>query len=268
LPQTIIYHNSTIAYQIFGTGKELLIAFHGYGKDAQSLKVLEKQCSKKFTILSIDLFFHGFSEWKEPKEPTQKDWKAIIIQLLAVFNNPAKFSVFGYSIGGQAATCTAWLFKEQINTLWLMAATGVGNDGWYHLAVNTNLGNSLFKKFIAAPNFILSPLKWFTVLRIFSPAYKAFIERKIDTEEKRALLYKRWMVLKNFGVYSSKLKNSLNKNNSTVLLVYGKKDTVVTPQAGKLFAKGIRNITLLLPNEGHHILTDEVLKEAFLKFKL
>ena len=70
------------------------------------------------------------------------------------------------------------------------------------------------------------------------------------------------MVLKHFGVYTNKLKATLNNNNSKVLLIYGRKDVVVKPSAGKLFAKGITNVDLLLPFEGHHILTDKVLGNA------
>lgn len=262
MSQKLTYKNSTLKYQLFGNGKEYLLAFHGYGKDATSLQVLEKHCGDKYTIVSIDIPFHGGSEWNEEKDLTKKEWKSFIILLLQELGNPPKFSIFGYSIGGQAATCTAWLFKEQINTLWLMAATGVGDDGWYHLAVNTQIGETLFRQFITKPNFILFPLKWLTALRFFTPAYKAFIERKIDTEEKRELLYQRWMVLKHFGVYTDKLKKQLNTNNTKVLLVYGRKDVVIKSSAGKLFAKGIENVELLLPFEGHHILTEKVLKKA------
>lgn len=262
MPQTITYQNSTLSFETYGIGKELLLAFHGYGKDASSLKVLEEYCGNRFTIVSIDIFYHGNSTWKEEKEPTQKHWKEIITLLLEKLNCTEKFSVFGYSIGGQLATCTAWLFQQHINTLWLIAATGIGNDGWYHLAVNTQIGNLLFKRFVNRPAFISVPLKWLTKLGIFTQAYKAFIERKIDTKEKRDLLYKRWMVLRNFGVYTNKLKKALNANNCSVILVYGKKDQVVKYKAGKRFAKNISNVNLLLPNEGHHLLTDAVLSET------
>lgn len=262
MPQTITYKNSTLSYELYGSGNEYLLAFHGYGKDAQSLQVLEKYCGKKFTIVSIELPFHGGSQWNEEHELTQKEWKTVLDLLLEKVGSPQKFSVFGYSIGGQAATCTAWLYKEQINTLWLMAATGVGKDVWYHIAVNSQTGSSLFKRFVTQPGFILKPLKWFSALGIFSSAYKAFIERKIDSKEKRVLLYKRWMALKHFGVYTDNLKKELNKNNVKVLLMYGKQDVVVKPSWGAKFAKGIKNVTLLQPNEGHHILTDEVLEQA------
>ncbi len=262
MPQILTYQNSTLSFETYGTGKELLLAFHGYGKDAKSLEVLKEYCGNRFTIVSIDIFYHGNSIWNEEQEPTQKQWKHIVSLLLEQLNCTEKFSVFGYSIGGQLATCTAWLFKERINTLWLIAATGIGNDGWYHLAVNTNVGNLLFKRFVNHPGFILSPLKWLTGMSIFKQSYKAFIERKIDTKEKRSLLYKRWMVLKNFGVYTDKLKKALNTNNCKVVLVYGKKDQVVKYKAGKRFAKNISNVNLLLPNEGHYLLTDDVLSET------
>ncbi len=262
MQHTISYKNSTIAYQLFGTGKETLLAFHGYGKEASSLAILAYHVGSKYTIVSVDVFFHGDSVWAETQAPAIDDWQAIINILLEAVGSPPKFSVYGYSIGGQVATCTAWLFAEKINTLWLMAATGIGNDGFYYMAVNTSLGNQLFKTFIKKPKLITHPLHWLTVLKIVPKNLEAFVQRKIDTLEKRELLYQRWNVLKNFGVYTDKLKKQLNANKSNVLLVYGKTDAVVNYKAAKRFAKGINNIALLLPDIGHHLITDEVLQEA------
>lgn len=262
MQHSISYKNSSIAYQLFGIGEETLLAFHGYGKEASSLAILANHVGSKYTIVSVDIFFHGNSTWTEPQAPTPEDWKAIISLLLDEVKAPQKFSVYGYSIGGQVATCTAWLFAERINTLWLMAATGIGNDGFYYLAVNTSLGNQLFKSFVKKPKLITRPLRWLTTLKIVSKNLETFTLRKIDTLEKRELLYQRWNVLKNFGVYTDKLKKQLNANNSRVLLVYGKTDAVVSYKAAKQFAKGIEAVTLLLPDIGHHLITDEVLKEA------
>lgn len=259
---TIAYKNATVAYQVFGTGKETLLAFHGYGKEASSLAILANHVGSKFTIVSVDIFFHGDSIWADESAPSQDDWKAIVDLLLEAVDSPPKFSVFGYSIGGQVATCTAWLFGERINTLWLMAATGIGNDGFYYMAVNTAMGNQVFKAFVKKQKLISRPLHWLTTLKILPKNLEVFVNRKIDTPEKRELLYQRWQVLKNFGVYTNQLKKRLNANNSHTLLVYGKTDAVVKHKAAKRFAKGINNVTLLLPDIGHHLITDEIVKEA------
>lgn len=262
MQHTIAYKNATVAYQVFGTGKETLLAFHGYGKEASSLAILANYVGNKYTVVSVDIFFHGNSVWTDTNAPSQDDWKAIVDLLLEAVGTPPKFSVFGYSIGGQVATCTTWLFAERINTIWLMAATGIGNDGFYYMAVNTSLGDQVFKAFVKKPTLITRPLHWLTTLKIVPKNLEPFVLRKIDTQEKRELLYQRWNVLKNFGVYTNKLKKQLNANKSHVLLIYGKTDAVVNHKAAKRFAKGINAVTLLLPEIGHHLITDEVLKEA------
>lgn len=262
MQQTLTYKNFTLSYQTFGNGKEYLLAFHGYGKEASSLQILTQYVGEKYTIVSIDVFFHGGSEWKETNAPTQTDWKNIITLLLEAIGNPQQFSVFGYSIGGQVATFTAWLFGPRINTLWLMAATGIGSDGFYYIAVNTAIGNQLFKTFVSSPKLITRPLHWLVALRILPKNLEPFVTRKIDTPEKRQQLYQRWQVLKNFGVYTNKLKQQLNKHNTRVVLVYGKEDAVVKHKTGVAFAKGLKNAKLLLPQIGHHLFTDDVLKET------
>jgi pimeloyl-ACP methyl ester carboxylesterase len=254
LPHLIKYLHSTVSYQVFGNGPQLLLAFPGYGKEATSLQILGNYFSDKFTIISIDVFFHGQSVWKGDKPPEERDWRAIIQEILKENGNPQTFSIFGYSIGGRVATYTAYLFSDRITTLWLTAATGIGHDGFYKFAVNTRLGNALFKHFVKKPRVV------FGLISMLGETLQGFIKRKIDTFEKRDILYKRWQVLKNFNAPTKLLKAQLIENDTHVLLVYGKKDTVVSYKTAKQFAKGLDNVNLLLPDAGHHLFDDKTME--------
>jgi pimeloyl-ACP methyl ester carboxylesterase len=254
LPHLIKYLHSTVSYEVYGTGPQLLLAFPGYGKEASSLQILSDYFNHEFTIISIDVFFHGQSVWKEENPPVEKDWRTIIQEILKENGNPKEFSVFGYSIGGRVATYTAYLFSNQIDTLWLTAATGIGYDGFYNFAVNTRLGNAFFKRFVKKPGLI------FGLIKVLNETMQGFIKRKIDTYEKRELLYKRWRVLKNFNAPTKLLKARLIENGTHVLLVYGKKDTVVSYKTAKEFAKGLDNVNLLLPDAGHHLFDDKTME--------
>jgi len=259
LSQLITYKNSTISYTVYGNGPGYLLAFHGYGKTAESLSILGYRYGKKYTVISIDIFGHGNSVWNETGQPSKSDWKNCIELVLVRFNIRDKFSVFGYSIGGRPAVLTAFLFKEKVNLLWLMAATGIGGDGFYNFTVNTGAGRSLFKLFVNKPGFAIKPIKFLNSFKIIPDSLIGFVFRKIDTEEKRSLLYQRWMLLRHFGVNKKQLKKVLNSHAVKTLLVFGKKDTVVNYKTAAGFVKGLTNGKLLLPDTGHYILTDEVL---------
>lgn len=254
MSHSIKYKASIVSYQVFGSGNELLLAFPGYGKDAASLSILGDTFGNRFKVISIDVFYHGLSTWEESQLPNADDWKQIVTAILAENGNPQKFSVFGYSIGGRVATFTAFHFAERVNLLWLAAATGIGNEGFYTFAVGTSLGNFMFSRFVNRPTPI------FAFAKLLGSTLQGFIMRKIDTFEKRNLLYKRWRVLKNFSCSKNQLQQRLNANGCRVVLLYGKKDVVVNYKAAIAFAQKLNHPILLLPDAGHHLLDNTTLE--------
>lgn len=252
--RSIKYKASIVSYQVFGSGNELLLAFPGYGKDAASLSILGDTFGNRFKVISVDVFYHGLSTWEERQLPTADDWKQIVTAILFENGNPQKFSVFGYSIGGRVATFTAFHFAERVNLLWLAAATGIGNEGFYKFAVGTQFGNFMFSRFVNRPTPI------FAFAKLLGSTLQGFIMRKIDTFEKRNHLYKRWRVLKNFGCSKKQLQQRLNANGCQVVLLYGKKDVVVSYKDAVRFAKKLSQPTLLLPDAGHHLLDSKTLE--------
>lgn len=256
----IHYKNSTLSYIVYGSGAELLLAFHGNGKNAASLQILEPYFGDRFTIVSIDIFYHGHSEWKEKNAPAKQEWKEMVELILARFGNPAKFSVFGYSIGGQLAVCTTYLFPTRIHTLWLTASTGIDGDMFYNFAVNTSIGRFFLNGFVQKPGIILGLLSLLKNTRLISGGLSTFAYRKIDTEEKRNLLYHRWMVLRHQSVSPSQLKQLIRTHTIQTVLLFGKNDKVINHKTAIKFAKNLPNTLLLLPEVGHNILDDKTME--------
>ena len=46
-------------YQLYGVGEHLLIAFHGFGEDSSVFAKWEAILGETFTIIAVDLPFHG-----------------------------------------------------------------------------------------------------------------------------------------------------------------------------------------------------------------
>src|SRR3954467_15480937 len=59
------HKNSTIHYRQFGNGPKLLFCFHGYGRESFSFSFLERKLGNIFTIVAIDVPFHGLTEWND-----------------------------------------------------------------------------------------------------------------------------------------------------------------------------------------------------------
>ncbi len=59
------WSQSIIHYSVGGSGDRLLFCFHGYGENAATFSFLEKAIGHLFTIVAIDMPFHGQTDWKE-----------------------------------------------------------------------------------------------------------------------------------------------------------------------------------------------------------
>ena len=74
----LIYKSSQISYYRFGTGPSPVICFHGYGEDARGYAFLEQKAGDRFTFYSLDLPYHGKTEWNEGLNFSQRDLVEII----------------------------------------------------------------------------------------------------------------------------------------------------------------------------------------------
>ena len=109
----ILYKNSRISYYQFGSGSKTAICFHGFGEDGTLYSFLEKYAGDQYTFYSIDLPFHGKTEWNEGMTLTHKDLQQIIAEILRLNNQKQKtlnlkLSLLGFSLGGR--------IREVLNT--------------------------------------------------------------------------------------------------------------------------------------------------------
>jgi pimeloyl-ACP methyl ester carboxylesterase len=57
--------SSRVHYTCWGTGPRVLFAFHGYGESGASFDFLAGALGGAFTVVAIDLPFHGATVWRE-----------------------------------------------------------------------------------------------------------------------------------------------------------------------------------------------------------
>ncbi len=137
----ITYRNSTIAYRRTGSGKEWLFCFHGYGYDGLSFDIFSSLLHKRYTIIAIDLPFHGQTNWQEGLlfEP-----EALVSIIHSIKSPDLKMSLLGYSMGGRVVMQLAQLVPEEINKIVLVAPDGFHKNKWQWLSTQTLAGNRLF----------------------------------------------------------------------------------------------------------------------------
>jgi pimeloyl-ACP methyl ester carboxylesterase len=261
------YKNSRINYYRFGVGPKMVICFHGYGEDAATFGFLEKFIGNQYSLISIDLPFHGKTEWNEGLNFSHKDLAEIINKIPELKNlkpegrNP-KFSLMGFSLGSRIALSLYQVMPEQVEKLILLAPDGLKVNFWYWLATQTWIGNKLFYFTMKHPGWFFSFLKILNKLGLVNTSIFKFVNFYIGDIEVRQLLYQRWIVLRKLKPDINRIKSFIHKNDTKVRLIYGIHDRIILPARGEKFKKGIeKQCSLTVIHSGHQVLYEKHAEE-------
>jgi len=228
-----------IEYQVYGHGEKNIIAFHGYGQDCSVFKKISESLDDGYTFYSINLFYHGQSQWHDSQKTLDKgSWKLIFQELLQTLKID-RFSIMGYSIGGRLLLATLESFCTQIDTLYFLAAEGIRINPFYTLVTHNFIGNQLYQ-FFTSNNHSLEYMM--TLTSPFMPKKaRHFIENHMDTPEKKQKLYNTWMIYKDFYFSEDKISEIINHNSIKTYFFVGKYDQIVRSDQIKPLYKKIKN---------------------------
>src|SRR5882757_6972898 len=149
-----------IHYSRWGTGNKILLCFHGYGESADSFAFLGDALGNEFTILAIDLPFHGRTEWEEGLIFLPDDLLAFLEKITAGLAGAAgRWWLLGYSMGGRVALSLMEKIPEKIGRLVLVAPDGLKMNPWYWLATQNPAGRRLFRWTMRYPGWFFFVLK-------------------------------------------------------------------------------------------------------------
>lgn len=247
----------------FGSGKRLLICFHGFGEDAEKYRALQPSLSEMFTIVAVDLPYHGNSKWQAGELFLQEDLVELIRKILDR-EKQERFSLMGYSLGGKIVLAAVHHFAPQLDVIILAAPDGVMVNSWYNVAVYPEWGRKLFKRFVVKPGVVFTAARVLRFLRVLNNSLYKFLQAQTNTEEKRRKVYNVWMTIKDFEVSLPEVKQLLNRYQVRSYIFIGKYDKVITQAAGEKFAAGLAHCNYVLLEKGHNLIT-EALNEPLTK---
>lgn len=261
------YKNSTIGYYRFGTGPKPVVCFHGFGEDASLFVFLNKYAGNQFTFYSIDLPFHGQTEWKGGLTFDIADLRQIVEEILdqnSLRLQPlnGKPTLLGFSLGGRMALSLYEAIPEKIEKLILLAPDGLKVNFWYWLATQTWLGNKFFALTMKKPGWFFGLLKLMNKLKLINASIFKFVKYYIGDAEVRRLLYTRWTTLRKLKPNINRIKNQIRENKTPVRLIYGKHDRIILSAVGEKFKRGIEeHCTLSVIHSGHQVLHEKHIEE-------
>jgi pimeloyl-ACP methyl ester carboxylesterase len=248
------WRDSSINYVEFGSGKETLICFHGYGQDCHVFDVLEPSLGTKYRLVSVDLPFQGKTIWGEKEKLNPVLLNDLMIRFLEHIGAGEKISLLGYSIGGNYALGFAVAIKSRINDLWLIAADGLKRKPAFNFITKTTLGRMLFMRFVLSPGWFFSTIRIVKRLGMVNNKTLKFYKSTVDTIGKRKELFDRWTSTARISPGVKATLRELGDSEIRAFLIYGKRDSVISYKSAMRFNRLMHNSRLKLVDKGHRLL--------------
>jgi pimeloyl-ACP methyl ester carboxylesterase len=271
----IPYRSSQLHYYVWGTGPGILFAFHGYGESGSSFTFIGEALGPDFTLVAIDLPFHGRTDWKEGLSFTSDQLYEIMQDIasrlprlpvgsaLSDASPTPRWRLVGYSMGGRIALQLVENYPGQFTRLILLAPDGLKVNLWYRIATRTVLGNLLFRWTMRRPAGLFFILRLTHALRLANAGIYKFAIHHIDDRKVRHDLYIRWTTMRKFKPDLAAVAAVILRQQLHVSLVYGRYDRIIRWEAGQRFRdRGIADLCrLILLDTGHQLLRPQFLPD-------
>jgi pimeloyl-ACP methyl ester carboxylesterase len=257
------YRSSQVHYCWFGTGQKLLLCLHGYGECSESFHFLEKYIGTEYTLIGIDLPFHGKTQWNEGLQFSVADRVTITETLHTTYcDGNQRITLLGYSMGGRVALQLLQSLSTKIEKTVLLAPDGLKVNFWYWLATQTYIGNRLFGYTMKHPGWFFSLLKAGNKLKLINQSVLKFTRYYINDTTVRRLLYERWTTMRAIKPNLASIKKLIRAHALPVRLLYGQYDRIIRHERGEKFRRGIESFcTLHIIQTGHQVLQEKQVKE-------
>lgn len=244
--------NCNLHYIQYGNGPRLAIAFHGYGNDATIFSFLQHN---DFSVVSIDLPYHGKSNSQQDELLLKSDLKTLIEQLMQRFNVQA-VSMIGYSMGGRVCLTALELMPLQINNIVLLAPDGLRFNYFYYFLTRTGTGRFLFNDFTKRGDWYLNKIAIIEKLRLISKSKYKFAVQQIKTDEARVFLKHAWNATNQLIPDLKKVKRIIAQQQIPIHIIMGAFDKIIPLKQALEFKKNAVSIQLHTIQRGHALPED------------
>ncbi|MCP4460311.1 MAG: alpha/beta hydrolase [Cytophagales bacterium] len=249
------------SYSTHGSQKEILFLFHGFGQDRAIFDSWLPELTKKYTVYTLDLFYHGKST-RQYGLLLKGEWRSNFSEILTE-NSIDSFSVLGFSLGGRFAIATALEFKSQVNHLYLIAPDAVYHTPWFHAATFPGL-KLIFKYYMLHPVRMNRLIKRCVKLRIISRYMADFVKRELSDAENQKRIYISWNHFKPLGYSHRQLRKYFKNSTFKKILILGKKDIVIPPKKILPILKGCGFDVIILDKKHHQLVKEDVVNSVLL----
>ena len=258
-------------YATWGTGKYVLLAFHGFSRSHRDFVSFTKNLDSDFTVYAFNLFFHEDSSIgnREPdKDPLRPEELKTYFEEFLKFIKTDKVWLMGYSLGGRISLKLTEIMPDKIGGLYLFAPDGLVVNSWYAILSFTAPGRALFRFFIRQNAFFLKMLDLIYKIGLISKKRKTFVLAHVKTPEMQWQVYHVWTFLRKIDPKMPFLGRTLltsresagTANGITVDMYMGKYDRIIPIKNARRLKKFFPELKVHIVESGHVMLTPQVSK--------
>lgn len=265
-PESILIKNHKLSYRVYSGGNDYLFVFHGYGQSADIFETFIHTVIADYTVIAIELFFHGNSEVLQQKKTfiSIEEWNELFGEILKQ-HAIEKFSILSFSIGSRFVFATLYAYASRIDRLALIAPDGFGNTFWFRLATSNVLCRLVFKLVLNYPFLIIYPARFLHVAGIIHGATSNFIQKSLQSPIERKRIYNTWVYFRKLNMHASTFVHTITVTSINVLFVTGKNDDLVAQDAIKKISDQLESQYIEFPF-AHAKMVQAINSEAVLKF--
>lgn len=247
-------------YISWGTGKKLLLAFHGYNNNAQIFQPFASYLDKEYTIISIDLPHHGKSEWPEHK---QFDVTQLLqlVNILLKEHDVDKLSLAGYSMGGRVCLKIVELMSGKVDKVLLVAPDGLAFNPFYYFLTRTYVGSSIFRRFLTDPQRYMFLIEFARKQKWIDESRYKFAMQYLNTTDARSFLLRVWPGMSRLIPNAGRLRATIQKHAIPIDIFMGSYDRIIPVSLAQRFRKELKTVQLHMLEKGHRVFDADTLPE-------
>ncbi|MFN8153517.1 MAG: alpha/beta hydrolase [Bacteroidia bacterium] len=247
----------TLPYIEFGSGPELLLAFHGFGRTSRDFLPFESLLGKQYTLIAFDFFYHG-PHGLEPEDrlpPFTGAQLARMIEKLLWEKKKVRCSIIGYSQGGRIALGQVHHLPHRIHELFIIAPDGLRNNKVRDFVGRTWIGHLLGRLFVQFPVLITATLQILKIAGKLNTKQVNFYLHQTREKRDRYRIFHTWIMLCKYNVHRDLIRHYIFKRPIRLDMVMGKYDAIIPSKWAQSFLKGFKgNFRLHLLECGHDVL--------------
>lgn len=257
-----VYQNSVVSYLRYGHGPEVLVAFHGYGQSAADFLYFEEALGAQWTVIAIDFFWHGSSQWREERDFTEHDLRQITVGIQAQEQLTAeRFSVCSFSMGARMARALVRSFPHRIHHLILIAPPTFTFNKFLNFTTNTKLGLWLFQYFIEHQGTLSQWVKRLHKAHILNRPVYVFTSKFIGQSNRLQKVFKSWYAQRKLKTNFTSFFKLLDHHQIKTFLIVGAHDTITPSRQMTKRINKLKHGRVYLLHQ-HHQLTTPLVRET------